>query len=83
MNWGFIGWVLGIILTLYVLKFAIMALRSLFSKESMESLMDIAGNKISRANKNLTKKMKQNVAKRKAEKMAKKIDEERPMVIIR
>lgn len=65
MNWGFIGWVLGIILTVYVLKFAVMALSSLFSKDSMENVMNITGKKISKMNKKLTKKIKDAAAKRK------------------
>ena len=81
MNWGFIGWVIGILLTIYLLKFVILALRSLFSKESMESLMGATEKKIKSANKAMTKKIKQTAAKRKAEKMARKIEDDQPMVI--
>ncbi len=82
MNWGFIGWVVGILLTIYLLKFVILALRSLFSKESMESLMGTAERKIKDANEWMTATIKKKAAaKKKAEKMARKIKDDRPMVI--
>ena len=81
MNWGFIGWVIGILLTIYLLKFVILALRSLFSKESMENLMGMTEKKIKSVNKAMTKKIKETTAKRKAEKMARKIEDDQPMVI--
>lgn len=83
MNWGFIGWCLGIILTVYVLKFAILALRSLFSKRNMESIMMAAGDKVSEANEAMTRKIKETAAKRKAERRQRKIEEDQPMIIIR
>ena len=83
MNWGFIGWVLGALLTLYVLKFAIMLLRSIFSKESMESMMGAAQDRISDANERLTETIKRKAAQRKAEKQRKKEEENRPIVYIR
>ena len=82
MNFGFIGWIVGILLTIYLLKFVILALRSLFSKESMESLMGAAEQKIKDANKWVTATIKKKTAaKKKAEKMARKIKDDRPMVI--
>lgn len=83
MNWGFIGWVIGILLTVYLLKFVILALRSLFSKESMENIMGATERKIRSANKAMTRKIKQTAAKRKAEKLQKKIEEDQPMIVIR
>lgn len=80
MNWGFIGWAVGILLTIYVLKFVIMALRSLFSKESMESLMDWTGQKVNDANKKLTKKIKAS-AKTRAQKRKEKVERDQPMVV--
>lgn len=83
MNWGFIGWVIGILLTIYLLKFVILALRSLFSRESMENIMGATERKIRSANKAMTRKIKQTAAKRKAEKLQKKIEEDQPMIVIR
>ena len=81
MNWGLIGWVVGCLLTIYVLKFVVMALRSLFSKESMENLMDWTGTKVNDANKKLTETIKRSTAKRKAEKRQRKMENDQPMVI--
>ena len=79
MNWGFIGWVLGILLTLYVLKFAILALRSIFSRDTMESIMSSTGERISEMNAKVTNKIKAKAAQRKA----KKQEENKPIIYIR
>ena len=80
MNWGLVAWVTGALLTIYAIKFVFIAIRSLLSKDTMESVMDVMGERVNRMNKNFKKYLKNRSAKKK---MLKQIEEGKPMVDIR
>ena len=80
MNWGLVAWVAGVLLTIYAIKFVFMAIRTLLSKDTMEDVMDIMGNSISNANKKFKRFLKKKSTQKK---MQKKIEENKPMVIVR
>ena len=48
MNWGLIAWVAGALLTIYAIKFVFMAIKTLFSKDTMQTVSDAMGRSISR-----------------------------------
>ena len=83
MNWGLIGWVAGVLLTLYMIKFVWMMIRSLFSKDTMSSVMEITGDKVNRLNRKMTKKIKQKAEQKKKEREARKKDEASVVAYIR
>ena len=78
MNWGIIGWVLGALLTIYSIKFVFTAVRTLLSKETMETVLDSAGNSIHRANRNFKRYLKKKADNRKMSKQ-----NETPIITIR
>ena len=80
MNWGIVAWVAGFLLTIYAIKFVFMAIRTLLSRDTMESVMDAMGDSISCANKKFKRYLKQKSTQRKVKK---EIEEEKPMVIVR
>ena len=65
MNFGIISWVLGVLLTIYGIKFVFMAVKTLLSKEMMESVIDKAGKSITRTNKKFKRYLKEKVDKKK------------------
>lgn len=75
MNWGIVSWVLGVLLTIYAIRFVFMAVRTLLSKDTMETVLDAAGNSINQANKKFKKFLKQKTDKRK--------QEQKPVITIR
>ena len=79
MNWGLVASFAGVLLTIYGIKFVFMAIRSLFSKDTMETVMDSMGNSISKANKKFKRYLKQKSAQKKMQ----QIEEEKPMILIR
>ena len=76
MNWGLIMWVAGALLTIYAIKFVFIAIKTLFSKDTMTVVSDAMGRSISRTNKKFKRYLKEKVDKRKAE-------EPKPVVTIR
>jgi DNA-binding transcriptional regulator GbsR (MarR family) len=86
MNWGLVGWFFGVLLTLAALKFVWTVFRTLFSKETMEDVIDAAGDKIHDLGENMTNSMKKAAAKRRAKKKAeeakKKKEQDKPLVLI-
>ena len=80
MHWGLVAWVAGVLLTIYGIKFVFMAIRTLLSKDTMESVMDSMGYSISCANKKFKRYLKNKSTQRK---MQKKVEEEKPMIIVR
>lgn len=77
MNWNIIGWVLGTLLTIYGIKFVFMAVRTLLSKETMETVLDSAGNAIHRTNRNFKRYLKKKADNKKMSKI------ETPTITIR
>lgn len=65
MNWGLIAWVAGALLTIYGIKFVFMAIRTLLSKDTMESVLDVAGASVNRANKKFKRYLKKKVDNKK------------------
>ena len=80
MNWGLVAWVAGVLLTIYAIKFVFMAIRTLLSKDTMEDVMDVMGNSISNANKKFKRYLKNKSTQKK---MQRKLEEEKPMIIVR
>ena len=80
MNWDFIWWFMGIVLTVYAIKFLLSLCKSLLGKEAREDLIDSMGNSISNANKRITKNLKKKAAERKQQKTIKKEEEHRAIV---
>lgn len=68
MNWNFIWWFMGIVLTVYAIKFLLSLCKSLLGKEAREDLIDSMGQSINNANKRLTKSLKKKAAERKQQK---------------
>ena len=68
MNWNFIWWFMGIVLTVYAIKFLMSLCKSLLGKEAREDLIDSMGQSINNANKRLTKSLKKKAAERKQQK---------------
>lgn len=79
MNWNFVMWFAGILATFAAIKFLMVTFKSLFSKESMQNVLDRVGDGVSSANEKLTEKMKEKVAERRQRKR----DENRAEVVIR
>ena len=79
MNWNFIAWFAGILATFAALKFLMVTFKSLFSKQSMQSVLDRVGDGVSNANERLTEKMRSKVEERRQRKR----DENRAEVVIR
>ena len=75
MNWGIVSWVLGVLLTIYGIRFVFMAVKTLLSKEMMEAVIDKAGKSVTRTNKKFKKYLKEKVDKKKTV--------NKPMVTIR
>lgn len=80
MNWDFIWWFMGIVLTIYAIKFLLSLCKSLLGKEARQDLIDSMGNSISNANKRITKNLKKKAAERKQQKVVKKEEEHRAIV---
>ena len=78
MNWGLIGWFAGVVLTLAGLKFVWVFVRSILSKETMEDVIEAAGDGISNAGKSFSNYVKKKGEERKARKK-----EQKPIVTIR
>ena len=68
MNWNFIWSFMGIVLTVYAIKFLMSLCKSLLGKEAREDLIDSMGQSINNANKRLTKSLKKKAAERKQQK---------------
>lgn len=83
MNWGFIGWVAGIVATLYAVRFLMDLFKSLFGKEARGRMINNLGDSISDARENMTEKIRMKAEQRREEKRQKKIEEDQPMIIIR
>lgn len=77
MNWGLIGWFAGIILTFAGLKFVWIFLKSILSKDTMEDVIEAAGDGISNAGRSFSKFLKMKGEERRARK------NEKPIVTIR
>ena len=80
MNWELVKWIVGVLLTFAAIKFVWTAFRSLFSKETMEDMLDTMGDKISDASHAVTKKLKKKAMERRVQKQENKNE---PIVIIR
>ena len=78
MNWGLIGWFAGIMMTFAALKFVWVFLKTILSKETMESVIETAGDGISNAGKSFSNYIKKKGEERKAKK-----NEQKPIVTIR
>lgn len=76
MNWGLIAWFAGVVLTFAGIKFVWVFLRSILSKETMEDVIDAAGNGISNAGRSFSNYIKKKGEERKSKK-------ENPIVTIR
>ena len=76
MNWSLIMWVAGTLLTIYAIKFVFMAIKTLFSKDTMQTVSNAMGRSISRTNKKFKRYLKNKVDQRKSE-------EPKPVVTIR
>lgn len=76
--WGFIQWVSGILLGLFVLRFIFIAIKTLLSKDNINAILDSTGNWVMKSN----KKFKRYLNKKVSEKKAKKNDI-KPVVTIR
>ena len=72
MNWGLVAWVAGALLTFAGIKFVWVIFTSLFSKESMEDMVDAIGDGIHNAGEKVTKSIKKSAQKRRARKKAEK-----------
>ena len=84
MNWNLVGWFAGIVATFIGMKFVIVAAKTLFSKETMESALDVAGNSISRTTKKFEKYLKNKTKKVKAKTyQANGTADNKPIVTIR
>ena len=79
MNWGLVAWVAGVLLTIYAIKFVFMAIKTLLSKDTMETVMDAMGDSITCANKKFKRYLKQ----KSTQKKMRKLEEEKPMIIVR
>lgn len=77
MNWGLIGWFAGIVLTFAGLKFVWVFLRNILSRDTMENVIETAGNGISNAGKSFSDYLKKKSNERRAKK------ERHPIVTIR
>ena len=78
MNWGLISWIAGVMLTLYGIKFVIMAIRTLLSKDTMNAVLDAAGSSVNTANVKFKRYLKKKASSKKSEQ--KKI---KPIITIR
>ena len=79
MNWDFILWIGGAVATIYLVKFLLELLKSLFGKEARRNMIDGMGESIHTANEMLTEKLKRKAAERKQ----KKKEENKAVVYIR
>lgn len=82
MNWELIRWFAGICLTIVGLKFVLVMVKTLFSKEMMQDAIGAVGDKISDANYKMTNSLKRKMAEKKARREAEK-EKNKPMVFIR
>ena len=68
MNWDFVKWVAGVLLTLAAIKFVWTVFRTLFSKETMENVIDTVADKIHSAGEKMTEVIKDAAASHAAKK---------------
>ena len=82
MNWNLVLWFAGIMVTFVGLKFVWVLFRTLFSKESMEDVVDAIGDGIHNASEKVSKSIKKSAQKRRARKKAEKKNDP-PLIMIR
>ena len=68
MNWNFVGWIIGGVATIYLCKFLLELLKSLFGKDARKNLIDNMGDSIHNANEALTERIREKAAERKRQK---------------
>ena len=68
MNWGLVGWVAGTMLTIYMIKFVISLMRSVFSKENANRVISGIGNSCDRAGERCTEYLRYKVENRRRKK---------------
>ena len=82
MNWNLIGWFAGAIVTLYMIKFILMFVRRIFSKDTMTKIIDSTGNAATRTSERITDSLTEKIQQRR-ERKAKEKEENSPVVVIR
>ena len=78
MNLSIVLWFAGALLTIYGIKFVFLFVREMFSKDTMESVMDAAGATIKNMNKSFTRYLKRKARERREKTKEKNL----PMVTI-
>lgn len=78
MNLKIVAWFAGALLTIYGVKFVFLAVRQLFSKDTMNSVMDAAGAHVASMNKSFTRYLKRKARERREKTKEKNL----PMVTI-
>lgn len=68
MNWSFVGWVVGGIATIYLCKFLLELLKSLFGKDARRNLIESMGDGIHNANEAITERLREKAEERKRQK---------------
>ena len=66
MNWQLIAWVGGTALTVYGIKFVLMLIATLFSKDTMKGAINVMGESVANANKKVTKYLTKKVKQKKS-----------------
>ena len=68
MNWNFVMWIVGAVASVYLVKFLLELLKSLFGKDARRNLIDSMGDGIHNANERFTEHLKNKAAERKQKK---------------
>jgi hypothetical protein len=78
MNWNLIGWFAGVVLTFAGIKFVWVFLREILSRDTMENVIEAAGDGFSNAGKKLGRYLKKKGDERRTKK-----EEQKPIITIR
>ena len=79
MNWNFVWWIIGMVASVYLVKFLLELLKSLFGKEARKDLINSMGDKIHDVNEQFTNNLKRKAEERKV----KKQEEKKAVIYIR
>lgn len=83
MNWQLVGWFAGVMITFGAIKFIWAFFRALTGKEARQKAISAMGNKITDGAEELSDYISKKATERKKRKLEKKLEEERPMIVIR
>ena len=82
MNLGLVGWIAGVLLTFAAIKFLVVLFKELFSKESMEAVVDKIGSSVHEGAEKAASSFKKAAKARQRKKKEMKKKEEKPLVLM-